>query len=137
MTFHWWWILLALAAVWIVGWWITVVVAVFFNPLDSVEDKRKDLRERFVAQSVLNFFLWPAFLPELLARRKLYRDMRTGKRPAWIVLGKGEESARQWTLSDGTEFRSRCPAARRQNIRTFPPTTTTTRSPGLLNIGRG
>ena len=104
MNFHWWWILVVLGAIWVTGWLVSVVVGVFFNPLDSEEDKRKDFRGRLIAQSVINWVLWPVLLPAILSRRKLYRDMRTGKRPDWIILADGEESGRQWTLSDGTEF---------------------------------
>jgi hypothetical protein len=104
MRFHWWWIFITLATIWIVGWLVSVVFGVFFNPLDSDEDKRKDFRGRLLAQSVVNWFLWPWLLPAVLDRRKLKRDMETGKRPNWIMLADGEESGRQWTLSDGTEF---------------------------------
>ena len=104
MRFHWWWILVVLAAIWIAGWCVSVIVAVFFNPLDSEEDNRKDFRERLLAQAVINWFLWPWLLPAVLDRRKLLRHMETGKRRSWIVLAKGEESGREWRLSDGTEF---------------------------------
>jgi hypothetical protein len=104
MEFHWWWILVVFGGIWIAGWLVSVIIGVFFNPLDSEEDKRKDFRGRLIGIAVVNWFLWPWWLPEILARRKLYRDMRTGKRPNWIILAKGEESGRQWTLSDGTEF---------------------------------
>jgi hypothetical protein len=89
---------------WIAGWLVSVIVGVFFNPLDSEEDKKKDFRGRLVAQAVINWVLWPWLLPAILERRKLYCDMRTGKRPNWIILADGEESGRYWTLSDGTVF---------------------------------
>ena len=104
MKFHWWWILVAVAALWMVGWFVTVVMGVFFNPLDSEEDKRKNFQDRLLANCVINFFLWPAMLPSFLERRRFLRDIRTGKKPGWIVLDKGEESGRVWHLSDGTEF---------------------------------
>lgn len=104
MEFQWWWILVVLLIIWSIGWLIGVIVGVFFNPLDSEEEKQKDFRGRLVAQAAINWFLWPWVLPAILERRKLFRNMQTGKRPSWIVLGKGEESGRQWTLSDGTEF---------------------------------
>ncbi len=43
-------------------------------------------------------------LPSFLERWRFLRDIRTGKKPSWIVLGEGEESGRVWHLSDGTEF---------------------------------
>lgn len=104
MEFHWWWILVAFATFWIPGWLVAVIVGVFFNPLDSEEDKRKNFRGRLLAQAAINWVLWPGLLSALLERRKLYRDMRTGKRPSWIIRARGEHSGRQWTLSDGTEF---------------------------------
>ena len=104
MEFRWWWILIALGMMWMAGWLVSVFIGVFFNPLDSKEDKKKDFRGRLVAQAVINWVLWPWLLPAILERRKLYRDMRTGKRPSWIILADGEESGRHWTLSDGTEF---------------------------------
>lgn len=104
MTFHWWWILAAIAAIWMFGWLVTVVIGVFFNPLDSDEERGKDFRERLLSYCVLNFLLWPAMLPSYLERRRFLKEVRTGRRPAWIVLDKGEESGRVWHLSDGTEF---------------------------------
>lgn len=104
MKFHWWWILIAIAAIWFSGWLVTVVIGVFFNPLDSDEDRRKNFQERLLSACVINLFLWPALLPSFLERRKFLREIRTGKKPGWIVLDKGEESGRVWHLSDGTEF---------------------------------
>ena len=104
MKFHWWWILIAIAVIWFCGWLVTVVMGVFFNPLDSDEDRRKNFQERLLSNCVINLFLWPAMLPSLLERRKFLREIRTGKRPGWIVMDKGEESGRVWHLSDGTEF---------------------------------
>lgn len=104
MEFQWWWILVVLLIIWTFGWLISVIVGVFFNPLDSEEEKQKNLRGRLVAQAAINWFLWPWLLPAILERRKLYRDMRTGRRPSWIILEKGEGSGREWILSDGTEF---------------------------------
>ena len=104
MNFQWWWVLVVLGAIWVAGWFLSVIVGVFCNPLDSEEDKREDFRGRLIAQAVINWVLWPWLLPAVLERRKLFRDMLTGKRPGWIVLADGEESGRQWTLSDGTEF---------------------------------
>ncbi|MEW6305386.1 MAG: hypothetical protein AB1705_18065 [Verrucomicrobiota bacterium] len=106
MNFQWWWILVAIGAIWATGWLVSLIVCVFFNPLDSEEDKRKDLRGRLLAHAVINWVLWPWLLPGVLKRQKLYRDMRTGKRPGWIILDrtKDEQSSREWTLSDGTKF---------------------------------
>jgi len=104
ITFHWWWILVTVVAIWISGWLVTVIFAVFFNPMDSEEDRSKDVRERLVSHCIMELFLWPAMLPVLLEKRRFLRDIRTGKKPGWIVLDKGEESGRVWHLSDGTEF---------------------------------
>lgn len=95
-----------LVGIWIIGWFITVIFSVFFNPLDSEEDRRKDLGGRLLAQGVMNRVMWPFVLVSLGQRRNLLRDMRTGKRPAWIMKAKGEESQRHWTLADGTAFRA-------------------------------
>ena len=104
MEFYWWWILVALGVMYFSGWFVSVIIGLFFNPLDSEEDRKKDFRERLLGVAVVNLALWPYLLPAILERRKLHRDMRTGKRPDWIVLASGEESARKWTLSDGTVF---------------------------------
>src|SRR5581483_4432777 len=104
MKFHWWWIVIAVAAIWMIGWFVTAVLAVFLNPLDSEEDRRKNFQDRLLANCVINFILWPAILPSLLERRRFLRDIRSGKKPGWIVLEKGEESGQVWHLSDGTEF---------------------------------
>src|SRR5215469_896602 len=37
-------------------------------------------------------------------QRKFHEDVRTGKKPAWLVMGDDEEGGRSWNLSDGTEF---------------------------------
>ncbi len=104
MKFSWWWVVIAVVGVWVTGWLVTVIVAVFFNPLDSARDKKENFKDRLLAQAIMNWFLWPFFLPPLLERRKLLRDMKTGKRPNWIMLADGEESGRVWKLSDGTVF---------------------------------
>jgi hypothetical protein len=83
---------------------VTVIFAVFFNPMDSEEDRSKDFRERLVSHCIMQLFLWPAMLPGLLEKRRFLRDIRTGKKPGWIVLDKGEESGRVLHLTDGTEF---------------------------------
>jgi hypothetical protein len=98
MEFHWWWILVTLAAVWIGSWFSGVIVGVFFNPLDSEEDKRENFRGRFLSQLVINWFLWPGLLPAILERRKLIREMRTRKRPNWIILAAVEEIGKEWIL---------------------------------------
>src|SRR2546427_2140071 len=105
MRIHWWWILVGLAAIWILGWLVSVICMVFFDP-DSSKEKPSDWGGRVIAGCVINWVIWPFLLPAFLDKRKLHRDMQTGKRPKWIVLDKekGEESGRKWTLSDGTEF---------------------------------
>ena len=105
MKFHWWWILVVIAAIWVTGWAVTVIVSVFFNPLDSEKYKGKNLRERILAHGIINWVFWPWALRALLDRRKFQRDMATGKKPKWLVFAEGEEECRSWTLSDGTEFR--------------------------------
>ena len=106
MTFNWWWILVGIASIWILGWIVAVICMVFFDPESSSKEKRENWWRRFAAGCVINWFIWPFLLPAFLERRKLHRDMQTGKRPKWIVLDKlkGEESGRKWTLSDGTIF---------------------------------
>lgn len=95
---------MAISAIWLLGWLVAVVFGVFFNPLDSEEDRRKNFQERLLSQSLLNLFLWPAMLPVDLERRRFLSDICNGKKRGWIVLGRGEESGRVWQLSDGTEF---------------------------------
>jgi hypothetical protein len=104
MKFHWWWILVALAACWLAGWFVTVIFAVFFNPLDSEEDKAKDFRGRLLGHCILNLFLWPAIFSSMWDRRRFLSAIKTGKLPGWIVLAEEEEAGRTWKLSDGTEF---------------------------------
>lgn len=106
MKLHWWWIPVGLGAIWILGWLLTVVCMLFFDPDQASEPKPGDWRGRVIASCVINWVLWPFLLPAFLDKRKLHRDMQTGKRPRWIVLdkAKGEESARHWTLSDGIPF---------------------------------
>lgn len=101
---YWWWVIGVLATIWITGWLISVIFGVFFNPLDSEEDRRKDLRGRLLAQGVLNWIMWPFLLPALLQRRKLLKDVHSGKRPYWILSAQGEETSQSWSLADGTEF---------------------------------
>ena len=83
-----------------------MVCMVFFDPDSTSRPKPSDWGGRVIAGCVINWVLWPFLLPAFLDKRKLHRDMQTGKRPKWIVLdkGKGEESGRVWTLSDGTSF---------------------------------
>lgn len=106
MKFHWWWIPLGLGATWILGWLVSVVCMLFFDPDQASEPKPSDWGGRVIAACVINWVLWPFLLPAVLDKRKLHRDMQTGKRPKWIILdkAKGEESGRNWTLSDGTQF---------------------------------
>jgi hypothetical protein len=106
MNFHWWWVVLGLAAIWILGWLISVLCMVFLDPDSTSKPKPSNWGGRVIAGCVINWFLWPFLLRPFLDKRKLHRDMQTGKRPKWIVLDKenGEESGRKWTLSDGTEF---------------------------------
>ena len=106
MKFHWWWILVGLGVLWMIGWAISVIISVWFNPLDTEDDKRQSVRDRLVGQAIFNWILWPAVLPQLLDRRKLLRDMKTGKRPNWIMLENGEAGAREWKLADGTVFQA-------------------------------
>lgn len=102
MTFHWWWILILLLVIWVAGWLVTVIFGVFFHPLDSEEDRRKDFAGRLKGQAIINWFLWPWMLPTMLERRRFNRDIQTGKRPGWLVLADGEQSACEWKLSDGS-----------------------------------
>lgn len=104
MTFRWAWFGWGIAGLWAAGWFVSVVVWAFLNPLDSAEEKRRDLRARLLGLAVMNLVLWPWLLPAILERRKFYREMRTGKRPNWIVLSNGEQSGRSWAMSDGTGF---------------------------------
>jgi hypothetical protein len=105
MNFSWWWLVAAPPAIWIVGWCVTVIITVFFNPLATEQDKRlEDLGDTLQGAAIINLFLWPFMLPELLDRRKLLREIKTGKRPGWIIQATGEKGAREWTLSDGTTF---------------------------------
>lgn len=106
MKFHWWWVLVAVAAFWIVGWFASTVFIFLFDPTSTAEEKRTNSGERLMAIAFISWLFWPAYLPAVLSRRKLQHDMRIGKRPSWIVLdkGRGEESAREWKLSDGTKF---------------------------------
>src|SRR5881394_4109814 len=107
MSFKWWWILVGLVAIWVLGWVASVICMVFFDPDSSSSNpKPSDWGGRVVAGCVINWFIWPFLLPAFLDKRKFQREMQTGKRPKWIVLDrdKGEECGRVWTLSDGTEF---------------------------------
>lgn len=104
MKFHWWWILAAAAAIWFVGWFVTVIIAVFFNPLDSQKDSQKHFPQRLLGHCILNLFIWPQMLSALTHRRKFFRYIRTGKKPGWLVCGDGESNSREWKLSDGTQF---------------------------------
>jgi hypothetical protein len=106
MNFHWWWMLVGLGAIWILGWVVSVVCMLFFDPDSASKPKPSDWGGRVIAGCVINWVLWPFLLPAFLDKRKLHRDMQTGKHPKWIVLDKekGEENGRYWTLSDGTQF---------------------------------
>lgn len=97
---------MGLGVLWMIGWLVSVIISVWFNPLDTDDDKRQSVCDRLVGQAIFNWFLWPAVLPQLLDRRKLLRDMKTGKRPNWIMLEKGEEGGREWRLADGTVFQA-------------------------------
>ena len=131
MKFHWWWILVAIPALWLAGWFVTVVGAVFFNPLDSGDENREDLRDRLLGHAVLQFFIWPVFLPEFLARQRLYRDVRTGKKPAWIVRSKGDGRGSCRTARSLERLFQE--AVRHRNQRTSLATTRMNRSPERFN----
>src|SRR5258706_8768176 len=106
MTFHWWHIFVAFGVIWGSGWLAGMVCILFFDPDTAGKPKPKDWWGRVAASCVINWFLWPFLLPGFLDKRKLHRDMQTGRRPSWIVLDrtKDEQSGRRWTLSDGTVF---------------------------------
>jgi hypothetical protein len=104
MKFHWWWIFAPPATIWLAGWFVTVIVAVFFNPLDSDKDRRGNFCQRLLGHCILNLFVWPQMLSGLSHRRKFLLDLRTGKIPGWAVREHGELDVNDWKLSDGTQF---------------------------------
>jgi len=81
-------------------------VIAFLDPLTSKEEKSEDWRGRLVSGLFISMLFWPWMVPATLERRKLLRDMQTGKRPSWIVLDRtaGEENVRYYNLADGTKF---------------------------------
>jgi hypothetical protein len=78
MKSHWWWIL---AAVLLIG---GIAVVMFIRSLLS------GLRQQI--------------LSAVQVQRKFREDIRTGKKPSWLVMDDNEEGGRSWNLSDGTEF---------------------------------
>ncbi len=126
MRFQWWWIIVVLPALWLIAALLSAVITFAVDPEVTQEQRHKNSAERFLSLCFINWFFWPWYLPVVLSRRKLHKEMASGKRPRWIVLDreKGEESGRHWTLSDGTDFAASVScgsSSRRSHIRADYP----------------
>lgn len=101
-------ILLYLLGAFLVLWWLGGLISTFymtfFDPLVTKEEKRKGWKERLIGFGIINLLFWPQALPQFHAQRKFHNDLKTGKRPKWLVREDQEADYRDWTLSDGTEF---------------------------------
>ncbi len=94
----------ALLVLWWLGALVTTIYWFFFDPKITREDKRRGWLGGLVVLGVLNMLFWPQALPQIYAQRKFENDLKTGKRPNWLVRDDNESSSRDWTLSDGAEF---------------------------------
>jgi hypothetical protein len=99
------WLLLALAAVWCIGWLGCTVYMCFFGPGSG--DKKRGQQNRFLGTLIMNAFLWPVVW--LIARmhrraRRFEKDVETGKRPQWLQRDEGERPDIERTLANGTQF---------------------------------
>jgi hypothetical protein len=91
---------------WLLGALITTIYSVFFNSKVPREEKKQKQYwlVGFVVFGVLSMWAWPQILPQMYAQRKFDLDLKTGKRPKWLVRDDDESNSKDWTLSDGTEF---------------------------------
>jgi len=104
MTFSWWWIIVAIAAIWTLGWFVTTALQMVLDPLASPEERRKNWRERLPPFAIMNWFIWPWALSEFKWSHRFHRDIKTGKRPSWLIRGDGDRDRCGWKLSEGTDI---------------------------------
>jgi hypothetical protein len=95
------WALGVFLAIWCFGWLCSACYMYFYGP---GSDEKGAVRERFVGALVINAFLWPALLPGLRRHRRFQNDLKTGRRPQWLIYADGESDCAEWTLANGMEL---------------------------------
>jgi len=97
-------LLWTLGSVWIAGWLAVLVLDCGRGRLYHRARNENDTSRDVLMRSFILFFWWPFLITPVWQQFRYYSDVRSGRRDRWLLFEEGEDSARTWSLSDGTGF---------------------------------